>query len=131
MVTPDSSGGVQPYWDDRPLGLIVYTSDGHVSAQLYDARRGRLGARWTSVSPDAARSAYAGLITYFGTYTIDAASQTVTHLVEGAMSPDWIGTKLVRAYRFLDPNRLELRTLTSGDGARAPTGTVLIWERLR
>src|SRR5262249_58856058 len=66
MVNPDAGGGAKPYWDDRPLGLIVYTADGHVSAQLYDSRRAPLGARWETVPGDAARAAYAGVITYFG-----------------------------------------------------------------
>src|SRR5262249_30621018 len=131
MVNPDAGGGAKPYWDDRPLGLLVYTADGHVSAQLYDSRRAPLGARWGTVPGDAARAAYAGVITFFATYPIDVAAQTATRQVEGAMGPDWIGRNPLGAYRFRTPDRLELRTLPSGDGARGPTGTVLVWERVR
>jgi hypothetical protein len=45
------------------------------------------------------------------------------------MSPDWIGTELVRGYRFLGPNRVELRVLTSAEGP-VGGGTVLVWERV-
>ncbi|MEO8452766.1 MAG: lipocalin-like domain-containing protein [Gemmatimonadota bacterium] len=131
MVRADSAGQPAPYWDDHPSGLIIYTADGHVAAQLYDSRRARLGIRWESAGPEAARAAYAGLITYFGTYSVDQAAGTVRHAVEGAMTPDWIGTKLVRAFRFVTPNRLELRVVTDATGRPVTNGTVLVWERVR
>lgn len=130
-VRSDSLGAVQPYWDDRPSGLIIYTADGHVAAQLYDSRRPRVGDAWERATPDAARTAFVGLVTYFGTYALDPAARTVTHSVEGAMAPDWIGSKLVRAYRFLGPNVVELRVTTDASGQRVVNGAALVWERVR
>ena len=68
---------------------------------------------------------------YFGTYALDPAARTVTHSVEGAMAPDWIGSKLVRAYRFLGPNVVELRVTTDASGQRVVNGAALVWERVR
>ena len=130
-VRTDSGGAVQPYWDDRPSGLIIYTADGHVAAQLYDSRRPRVGYSWERATPDAARTAFVGLVTYFGTYRLDPAAGTVTHLVEGAMAPDWIGSKLVRAYRFLGPNQVELRVTVDASGQQVVNGAALVWERVR
>ena len=128
MARPDSAAGSNLYWDDRPTGLIIYTGDGHMAAQLYDSRRPRLGVRWELASLKAARTAYAGLITYFGAYSVDRASATITHNVQGAMAPDWIGSTLVRAYRFLTPDRLELRIVTDGTGQRVANGTIVVWD---
>jgi len=125
----DRTGARRPYWSDRPIGLIIYTADGHMAAQLYDSRRPRLGVPWESASPEAARTAFVGLSTYFGTYTVDPQTQTVTHTVEGAMAPDWIGSKLVPAYRFLDPDRIELAVVP--DAHVVASGLVLVWERAR
>ena len=36
-VAVDSAGRTRPYWDDHPLGQLVYTTDGNMSAQVYDA----------------------------------------------------------------------------------------------
>jgi len=36
---PDAAGALRPYWGEQPTGLIIYTADGHVAAQLYDSRR--------------------------------------------------------------------------------------------
>jgi len=130
MARPDSAAGSNLYWDERPTGLIIYTGDGHMAAQLYDSRRPRLGVRWELARPEAARTAYAGLITYFGTYSVDRASATITHNVQGAMAPDWIGSTLVRIYRFLTPDRLELRIVTDGTGQRVANGTIVVWDRV-
>ena len=62
---------------------------------------------------------------------LDPAARTVTHSVEGAMAPGWIGSKLVRAYRFLGPNVVELRVTTDASGQRVVNGAALVWERVR
>jgi hypothetical protein len=121
---------MRPYWDDAATGLIVYTADGYVAAQLYDARRPILGKEWGKADPDVARALFAGLATYYGRYTVDTEASTVTHVVEGAMSPDWIGSRLVRSYRFLGPNRIELGVLTSAEGQPVTHRLVLVWERV-
>ena len=129
FVTSDGQGGVRQYWDDRASGVIIYTSDGLVSAQLYDARRPRLGTAWDRASAAAAHTAFIGMASYYGRYSLDATRGTVTHFIEGAMSPDWIGTELVRGYRFIGRNRVELRVLTSAEGPVAGD-TALVWERV-
>lgn len=102
-----------------------------MAAQLYDSRRPLLTVRWELADAASARTAFVGLITYFGTYTVDSVAHTVTHRLTGAMAPDWIGTSLVRGYRFLSADRVELRVLTDATGRRVSNGTILIWERVR
>src|SRR5438552_1416906 len=46
-------------------------------------------ARGTDVE---VRAAFEGYVSYFGTYTIDPQTQTVTHHVRGASFPNWIGS---------------------------------------
>jgi len=99
VVRPDSTGRLVPTWDEHPDGRIMYTADGHMAAQLYDTRRAKLGADANAADPIAVRRAFAGLTTYFGRYTVDTVAHTVSHRVEGAAMPDWIGGTLVRAYR--------------------------------
>lgn len=129
FTTGDGQGAV-PYWDAAATGLIIYTADGHVAAQLYDARRPKLGKEWEQADPNTARTLFAGLATYYGRYSVDAETSTVTHLVEGAMLPDWVGSRLVRSYRFVGPNRIELGVLTNADGRPATNRMVLVWERV-
>jgi hypothetical protein len=127
MYVREASGKTTPYWGDRPTGLIVYTADGHMAAQVYDTRRPKLEVPWESAGAEAARTAFAGLSTYFGTYSVDASAHTVTHSVEGAMVQDWVGTKLVRRYHFLTPDRVELSVVP--DAQLPSTGLILVWQR--
>lgn len=129
FVLPDSTGAARPWWDNKPAGLIVYTDAGFVSAQLYDTRRPLVGVRWDSASADAARAQFAGLTTYYGTYVLDTLAHTVTHTVQGAMAPDWVGRKLVRGYRFISANEVELRVITDANGQPTSVGPVLVWRR--
>src|SRR5689334_823966 len=39
---------------------------------------------------------------YYGPYTVDDATQSVTHHVEGGIHPAWVGTPRVRKFKFED-----------------------------
>jgi hypothetical protein len=131
FLSPDASGQQRPVWGEHPAGLIIYTSDGHVSAQLYDPRRVPVGEIANAIPSAPAQGRYSGLYTYFGTFALDVGAHTVSHHVEGAMAPDWVGSTLVRGYRFLGPDRLELRVLTDAAGRTRENGSILVWERVR
>jgi Lipocalin-like domain len=125
-----ADGGREPNWDEHPLGLLVYAADGTMSAQLYDSRRPPLGGPWDQVTAEAARTAFIGMASYYGRYSLDAQAGTVTHWVEGAMAPDMIGGTQVRGYRFLSPDRIELSVVNNSEGLSHPAGDVLVWERV-
>ena len=131
FIQTDSAGAARPVWGPRPLGMIRYSANGVMAAQLYDERRPSLGvSSWMDVSPLAAQAALIGLASYYGTYTVDTVAHTVAHQVQGAMAPEWIGRTLVRAYRFLPGDRIELRVITGPDGKPMTNGQILVWERV-
>lgn len=105
-------------------GQISYDASGRMSAQLMRRDRERLSA---SPSEAARAAAFSSYTAYFGGYTIDAAKRTVTHHVEGAVSPNMVGSPLVRHFEFSGDN--STLTLTVKDGERV-TGK-LQWERYR
>ena len=74
-------------------------------------------------TPVEREAAYRDYVSYFGSFTVQETDGTVTHHVEGATFPNWIGTDLVRDFRFSDG------TLTLG--LVRPDGTVheLVWDR--
>ena len=63
-----------------------------------------------------------GVVAYYGTYTIDEATQRVIHHVESASNPAWVGDEFIRWYRFEGPN-LVISLNDRFDNA-------LLWERL-
>lgn len=104
---------------DEPTGRIRYDTGGRMSAMLFPPGREPLT---DSTTAEEYRDAMRGVIAYYGTYTIDVAAGTVTHHLEAASNPSWIGDDFVRWYRFEDGNL----TLSLNPDFR---GT-LFWERL-
>lgn len=131
-VIPDSNGRVTNVWGDRPLGLIIYQPDGTMAAQGFDERRPSFGQAVAERDSTSVRAnAYAGLWAYYGRYTLDPARKEVTHHVEGAWNTDWIRASVVRAYRFIDVDHVELTVVRQPDGRVVTNGAVLTWERVR
>lgn len=109
-----------------PYGLGTYTADGWMSAHLMRRDRPSLGSARPAldrIAPDLLVTTAAGYIGYAGRYTIDAPAGRVIHHVETALLPDWIGTDMIREYRFED-GILTLRP-PAVSGARS----ILRWRR--
>jgi len=105
------------------VGQIAYDAAGRMSAQLMRDGRSKLP---TPQASDAERAAaYSSYIAYFGHYTIDPDKRTVTHHVEGALSPNMVGSDLLRYFEF-SPDGISL-FLSVKSGERL-TGR-LQWDR--
>lgn len=108
--------------EGRVSGLLVYTSDGHMSVQLGCSEIDVGDLSGLSPQQVVARLSRRHF-TYYGPYTLDAAAQTVTHHVEGSSSADFVGSDQVRPFVFEGPERLVL----------SPEGSsqLLAWRRNR
>jgi hypothetical protein len=108
-------------WDRgaNPKGMIYYGPHGEMAVQIApDVKRERAGAVMT---PEEAAIALKDYIAYFGTYTIDERTGTVTHHRQDSIQPGDTGD-LVRRYEFTG-DRLVLRP---------PHSTMEItWERIK
>ena len=124
-----SSGEVRHPMGPEPIGRITYDDKGHMAVIVSRFDRSSMA------SPDKTRApleekgaALDSFDAYFGAYSVDEARGVVTHRIEGALFPNWVGTAQERFY-LLDGDRLELSTAPiayGGDTAIA----VLAWERL-
>lgn len=106
---PDTDELRRPF-GEHPSGLILYTTDGHMSAQLTPGP----GSEF---------------ISYGGRFTVDEAASTVTHHVVVSTLPELLKEPQLRHAR-IDGDRLTLSAgLTSRKG-EARQGT-LVWRRDR
>lgn len=105
------------------VGQISYDRVGRISAQLMRDDRPRFALNRTTEAERAA--AYSSFISYFGRYVIDAARRTVTHHVEGSLSPNMVGQSLVRHFEFSTDGRTLFLSVKDGDRV---TGR-LRWDR--
>ncbi len=125
-----SEDGVNTYPLGREaIGLIMYDSQGNMSAQLMNARRPRfLADDWLKGTPEEIKAAFEGMRCYFGTYDVDEVKKIVVHHVHGHSFPNGVGTDNVRFYEFLG-NNLILKTVPIKMRGKEVVGR-LVWERL-
>jgi Lipocalin-like domain len=125
----DSEGRVQHPLGENVSGLLVYDGGGNMSAHVMRNDLSPFAAKDPARGTDAElRAAFEGYGSYFGTYIIDEARQTVTHQVRGAWYPNWIGHDQVRHFKF-DGNRLLLSTPPLIWGGQS-LEYILTWERI-
>jgi hypothetical protein len=111
-----------------PVGLLIYTEDGFVSAQLMKPERKPLSADlWDVSHSDGLAELAAGYIGYCGRFTVNEDLRQVVHTPIVALIPNLVDHDQVRAYSF-DGQRLTLETLRSGPNG-LPIKTRLIWRR--
>ena len=105
----NAGGDVTRPWGDDPVGTIVWTAGGNMSAQL--------GPRDPTVAP---------YVAYFGTLEVpDASEGTLVHHVTGA-SLERLRTDQVRNYRFEGNGELTLQPPANAEGATS----TLRWRRI-
>jgi len=128
--TAESDGVVDEPLGPDPLGIIMYTDDGYMSAQLM--RRGRPDydkAVTDGGTPEQTATAATGYLCYSGPFTVDEEADVLSHHVEVSLLPNWVGGNQIRHARLRD-DVLELRAeLVSRRGAS--TTHVLTWRRAR
>lgn len=107
------------------VGRLCYDEHGHMAGQVM--RPGRPRVSLAEGAAQQVRAAYTGYIAYFGRYEVSPGGDSVTHFVEGALNPEWVGGEQVRKMQ-LDEHRLvlEAEVLKRGQVVRH----VLTWKRL-
>jgi hypothetical protein len=70
-----------------------------------------------------------GYDAYFGTYTVDETSHTVTHHLEGALAAADVGKNLVREFQ-LSGNKLTIIVRTNSPKEKQKQIRTLVWERV-
>jgi hypothetical protein len=118
-----SDGGIDYPLGADAVGKIIYTADGHVSAQLVrrDVKHFH-DEDWRKASEAESAAAWKNYFGYFGTYSVDVQMQAVIHHIEGAWFPNLLGTDQVRHYRF-EGTQLVLDADTAWGHVR------IVWQR--
>jgi lipocalin-like protein len=124
----DGTAVQDPGLGKTPSGYLIYDSSGHVAAQLMRLDRPMAIDCGTSGSaPGENSQSVNGYDAYFGTYTIDETSHTVTHHLEGALAAADVGKNLVREFQ-VSGDKLTIVVRTSSLNEKQIR--TLIWERV-
>ena len=97
MAGPDG----KPMTTGLPMGMLIYTRDGHMSVQLmYPKSESALSNEYVQSGYEAS----------FGSYDVNEKTHTVTHHVAGANTRDLlVGKALPRIYQFTPDGHLVIR----------------------
>ena len=102
-------------------GVIMYTPDGYMSAQLMASDRPvYANGHIHSGTIDEMAKAAKGYMAYSGRFDLNEETNTLTHHMEVSMNPTWLGQAQERYYKLEDDT---LTISTPGNFA------VLVWKR--
>jgi Lipocalin-like domain len=108
-------------WGDNPKGTTIYDADGHYAFMIMRADLPKVTDR-TKVTPEEGKAVAAGSIAYYGTYTVDEASKTVTLHVDGSTVAGLNGTDQKRIIKSITADQMNtLNPVTSDGGTPADT----------
>lgn len=107
------------------IGRLSYDAAGNMTGQVMRPDRPHVEAREGAAQQ--VRAAYTGYIAYFGTYDVSAERDAVTHHVQGALNPSWVGGDQTRRMHF-DGELLILEA--DVPKARGSATHVLTWRRI-
>ena len=103
LVRIDAGGSeTQSGYAPQPLGILVYTRDGHMSVQLMYPE--------SAHAPDN-EYVRAGYEASFGSYDVDEEKHTLTHHVQGSITRGLlVGRNLPRLYQLTQDGHLIIRS---------------------
>ena len=116
-----------PVLGAQPIGRLFYDASGHMALQMM--RQGRPQAITEPANADDAKNprVVLGYDAYFGTFTVDEATGTVTHHVQSSLFPEDLGKDFTRSFR-VNGDTFEL-SFTSPAGAGGAITRTLVFRR--
>ena len=129
LATPVDGGEPYAPLGTNPQGLIIYTSDGYMSAQLSTAdREGFSSGDWFDGTAGEYVAEASTYIAYSGAYRVDDLTGILTHTMEVSLFPNWTGQTQVRTVE-LDGDTLTLGTATPLRSGGRTVMARLVWRR--
>ena len=95
--------GSAPFYpmSERPLGIIMYTPDGYMSAQLSKPDRPQFASGdWFQGSDEDYKQEASTYIAYSGPFHVDEEKKTLTHSMFVSLFPNWTGQTQPRAVKI-------------------------------
>jgi Lipocalin-like domain len=119
-----------PGYGPNPEGSLIFTADGHYSLNIFrHGRRAFASKDRLTGTADENKAAIQGMISHFGTYSIDEAGKTLTFRVEASSFPNWDATSQKRAVTAITDE-----VLTYNNAAPSTSGYVraeLAWKKAK
>lgn len=114
-LLPDGTRGSD--YGESPHGLVIFTSDGYYSVQIYRADRLKFssGDRLKGTSEEYKEASLSTSV-HFGRYTMDPVKHTITFHIDRSSFPNQDDTTQVRPYE-MNGDELSWRVAPRPDGS--------------
>ena len=122
--------------DSYPLGenaqgIIMYTPDGYMSAQLMKPERGSFASGdWFDGTPAEYQDEASTYIAYSGPFHVDEEKRTLTHSMFVSLFPNWTGQTQPRVVS-LEGDTLKLSSASPIKSKGKVVMSYLQWQRAR
>jgi hypothetical protein len=114
---------------DQPQGIIMYTPDGYMSAQLmHPGRPPFASGDWFHGTIEEITEEASGYIAYSGPFHTNEAKQTLTHSMFVSLFPNWEGQTQPRVVK-VEGDMLHLSTEKPIKSGGKETMSYLTWKR--
>lgn len=122
-----------PIYGPNPRGIIMFGPEGRYSIQIMrDIGRPNFAANdRLKGTPDEIKAAYDGMLTHFGSYTVDDGSKMLAFRIEGSSFPNWTDTKQTRIITALWQDDFVFESPTPATQAFGGDKTMLAWRRIK
>lgn len=123
--------GSEPFFPmgHTPMGLIMYTPDGFMSAQLSQSDRKTFASGdWFKATDDEFRNEAMTYIAYSGPFNVDEQNQHLPHSMLISLFPNWIGQTQPRVVR-IEGDHLFLSTASPISSGGKIVNSHLEWRR--
>jgi Lipocalin-like domain len=108
-------------WGANPKGTTIYDANGHYAFMLMRSDLPKAADR-SKTTPEQSKAVVDGSIAYYGTYTVDEASKTITLHVDGSTFSAFNGTNQKRIVKSITPDEMNtINPATSDAGISADT----------
>jgi hypothetical protein len=115
----------------RPMGIIMYTPDGYMSAQLMRPNRSPFASGdWFKATPEEYGREASTYFAYSGSFHVDEEKETVAHSVFISLFPNWIGQTQQRVIK-IEGATLYLSTASPIQSGGRMVNAYLQWRRAR
>jgi Lipocalin-like domain len=114
---------------ENPMGIIMYTPDGYMSAQLMKpGRRPFVSGDFFDGTADEYREEASAYIAYSGPFHVDETEGTLTHSMFVSLFPNWIGQTQPRVVS-IEGDTLHLATASPVRSGGRLVMAKLTWQR--
>jgi len=126
-VVTDASGKKTQTFGDKPMGQVIFTSNGRYDLVITRSDLPKFAAdNRLKGTTDENKAVVGGSISHFGKYTVDEKTKTLHLHIESASYPNWNGTEQKRPYTLAGDDLKWTAPNASGGGSAD-----LVWKRIK